>query len=268
MDALPSSNRFSGDWLAEVDHPWAEAARATVTLEPRQPARWQRVLINVITVLIPLALLIGGGLLVARAGAEAEGGPQALARSSSSKPRASAGSSNAGNERRIDIPAPVLRDYRTFGARFAIDWRLLAAIGANESDHGRSNLPGVKSGLNAASCCAGIMQICVQSSCGNAAKAYAVDGDGNGRFSIYSRSDAIATAAKLLAELRKMVGNKPSLLLAAYNAGPGAVLQYKSVPPYSETRSYVRRGLKLYRSLPRMPQPAQTAATGGLAARP
>ena len=42
-------------------------------------------------------------------------------------------------------------------------------------------------------------------------------------------------------------GGELSLAIAAYNAGPEKVDQYRGVPPYKETENFVKRVLKYYR---------------------
>jgi hypothetical protein len=142
-----------------------------------------------------------------------------------------------------DIPAEYMLGYRAAGAAESVSWRLIAAVGKLESDHGRSNLPGVRSGVNGAGCCSGPMQMCTVSACGNTWQAYARDGDGDGRQSVYAAADAIGAAGALLRDLKRMFGNHPAHILAGYNAGPGNVQKHKGVPPFAETQAYVKRGL-------------------------
>jgi peptidoglycan DL-endopeptidase CwlO len=53
-------------------------------------------------------------------------------------------------------------------------------------------------------------------------------------------AQAVDGAARLLRGHLDRFGSVP-LALAAYNAGPGAVQKHGGIPPYSETRAYVRR---------------------------
>ena len=48
-----------------------------------------------------------------------------------------------------------------------------------------------------------------------------------------------------LREFLEMFGDLPRAL-AAYNAGPNAVLKYGGIPPYAETTTYVKRALTVY----------------------
>jgi len=50
-----------------------------------------------------------------------------------------------------------------------------------------------------------------------------------------------------LKDLQKMFKNNTRLVLAAYNAGENAVLRYRGVPPYDETRGYVVKVGKMHR---------------------
>jgi soluble lytic murein transglycosylase-like protein len=150
------------------------------------------------------------------------------------------------------IPRKMERTYKQAGKRFGVDPRLLAAIGLSESRHGRSRLPGVFSGVNFAGCCAGPAQLCVVRSCGRVWQHYRVDGDGNGRRRVYDRQDAFATAARYVVALERMIrSSRARLVLAAYNAGPGNVRRHGGVPPFRETRGYVRRGVRLMKRLAR-----------------
>ncbi|MFF1906370.1 NlpC/P60 family protein [Kitasatospora sp. NPDC058218] len=70
------------------------------------------------------------------------------------------------------------------------------------------------------------------------------DGDGDGIKDIRNPADAIAAQAKydctLAKEVKDVPGDSTENMLAAYNAGGGAVIKYGGIPPYEETRNYVR----------------------------
>ncbi|WP_431679096.1 NlpC/P60 family protein [Kitasatospora sp. KL5] len=77
------------------------------------------------------------------------------------------------------------------------------------------------------------------------------DADNDGTNSPFDPPDAIMAQGNYDCHLLKLVskyikdgdatGNPIELMLAAYNAGPGAVQQHHGVPPYKETREYILR---------------------------
>lgn len=63
----------------------------------------------------------------------------------------------------------------------------------------------------------------------------------------YDVAQSIKGGTLYLKDLLKMFNGRVDLALAGYNAGEGAVMKYgNSIPPYSETRNYVRLILKRY----------------------
>jgi hypothetical protein len=98
-----------------------------------------------------------------------------------------------------DIPPSYLRRYQAAVTRCAgLSWAVLAAVGKLESDHGRTRLPGVRSGWNHAGA-AGPMQFGIGvGRAGNAWARYGRDFDRNGRTSVYDPGDAIPAAADYL----------------------------------------------------------------------
>jgi Zn-finger nucleic acid-binding protein len=71
----------------------------------------------------------------------------------------------------------------------------------------------------------------------------------------------IAGGARYLRELLDRFNNRVDLVLASYNAGEGAVLKFgHKVPPYAETRNYVKKISKQYkRTTARTRKPASEA---------
>ena len=111
---------------------------------------------------------------------------------------------------------------------YAIDPRLALAIVAVESDF----QPRARSPKDAR----GVMQLI---------------GETAARFEVKNRMDIADNVRGGLAYLRWLLAyykGEVKLAVAAYNAGEAAVDKYRGVPPYPETREYVRRVLRLFPS--------------------
>jgi hypothetical protein len=141
------------------------------------------------------------------------------------------------------VAPPVLdmhRLYQIVGYIYDIDPDLLAAIATAESNGN----PGAVSPKGAQ----GLMQLMPDT-----ARHYRVDHP-------FDPVENVLGAARFLAGLRAWSRLQAPYgevdlpaMIAAYNAGPGAVEKYGGIPPYEETRDYVRKVLWLY--LLRQPPP-------------
>jgi hypothetical protein len=58
---------------------------------------------------------------------------------------------------------------------------------------------------------------------------------------VFDPEQNIAGGTQYLAKLLELFDNRIELALAAYNAGPSTVQEHKGIPPYKETRAYVKK---------------------------
>jgi hypothetical protein len=135
-----------------------------------------------------------------------------LAAPTQPRPPAATGQARASAAARADIPPRYLRLYQR-AARTCpgLPWGVLAAVGKLESDHGRSRLPGVRSGWNQAGA-AGPMQFGIgRGAAGNAWARYGRGGN------VYDPRDAIPAAARYLCAAGARGGRDVRGALYAYN---------------------------------------------------
>ncbi len=135
-------------------------------------------------------------------------------------------------EKRVHFPKGIdIRKYDKIiakaASKFNLDVALIKAVIKAESNfnHQAVSRAGAK----------GLMQLMPQT-----ASALNVD-------DVFHPGDNIEGGARYLRYLLNLYNGNLTLALAAYNAGEGAVAKYNyGVPPYRETRNYIRRVLAFY----------------------
>ena len=137
--------------------------------------------------------------------------------------------------------------FRVVGAMYGLDPDLLAAIARVES--------GGRSGAISRAGAQGLMQLMPATAA---------------RYQVANPFDPVQNtlgAARYIAQMRSAGWCAPEArwslaqMLAAYNAGEGAVCRWDGIPPYPETRDYVGRVLWIYLTGPPPTHPPAAKAT-------
>ena len=111
-------------------------------------------------------------------------------------------------------------------ARYQVDPRLVAAVAQTESG-------GNQEAVSPAGA-VGVMQLMPETAAGLGVNPY-------------DKRQNIEGGAKYLRQMMDTFGGDVQKAVAAYNAGPQAVKEYKGIPPYRETQDYVNKVLDIYR---------------------
>ncbi len=119
------------------------------------------------------------------------------------------------------IPAKYLEKIRVLSIKYKISESLITAVARAESGFN----PFAVSHKGAV----GIMQLMAET-----ALIYGV-------FNRYNADENLEAGVKHLKYLYERYNHDVPLALAAYNAGEEAVKKYKGIPPYKETRTYIKR---------------------------
>ena len=135
---------------------------------------------------------------------------------------------------------PNLKRYEPLLAQaaqeFAVELPLLKAVMAAESGFN----PAAVSPRGAI----GLMQVMPAT-----AERYGLQGDQRKSLTdkLFDPKTNIRLAARYLRDLMRLFPGQMALVLASYNAGEGAVQKYRnSIPPYPETRNYVKLATQFY----------------------
>ena len=166
----------------------------------------------------------------------------------SAGPRPSAGQApNAGRSRPVSLSSERLHRFDSFirGAaqRYQLPESLIRAVVHTESNY--------SSGAVSRAGAMGLMQLMPRT-----AKGLGVTDAFDPRQNVYGGS-------RYLRLLANRYDGDMVLVLAAYNAGAGNVEKYGGVPPFAETRAYVRSVLRRYYAYERQAQLSTTTARRG-----
>jgi hypothetical protein len=121
----------------------------------------------------------------------------------------------------LNLPYPYADQIRAAASAYDVDPELVASVIAVESNF-NSRAVSPKFAL-------GLMQLRPETAARMSVR------------NVFDPAQNINGGTRYLKELIGRYGQNLALVLAAYNAGPERVEQYRGIPPFPETREYVRR---------------------------